>query len=543
MNQNVCPKCSAPLNEAGICLNCGYQAANEAAPDMNAAPENLTQMADPPQSAPQQTPPRDPAQPFQPAPDPANNSAAPYQPPTYQPNTSQYSQQPVNPNPGYGYPQQGYPQQGYPQQDPNNYPPQGYSQYPQTAPTQQNQPVYPQPQYPQQPQQYPQQPQQYPQQPVPPQQQYPQQPVDAPQKSNKTFSRKKVLGIGIPVIAVILIAVIMFTVVVPAIKKSKKDDGTFSIGDTWEVKDQWSFKIRGVYEVTDRYTEHNANSDISDPAAVYVIDYEFKNLGYYYTEEKDDKNEKTTDNSGINNSSDPHALSMFLQDKDFVDSEGESAFQYTLFDFYGDYSNAAEDETTHTWEVIGVNHKGDLSYSFEKATDSKHGSKTHVATFKLTPDPEPTETALLRYEIDENAQKLTIGETWTVDDQWTLTINSVKKTSDRSKYSKVDYDVADVYVIDYTYTNINYNDSNLDGLYFFFSNYTKDTAGVTCGHYTLIGVDDDYTTPDFIKPGKTKHCQDCIAVSKSGGFTVDAPQSSDDDHGNVRYHYGFQYKD
>lgn len=529
MYQNVCPMCSAQLNENGFCPNCGYQAANAVAPDMNASPENLTQMADSLQGAPQQSVPQ-------------QYPAQPYQASSYQPNNPQYPQQPVNPDPGFGYNQQSYPRQDYPRQDypqqaPDYYPSQGYPQYPQREPVQQPQPGYQQQQYPQQPaapQQY------YSQQSVPPQQQFSQQPVDAAKKSDKTISKKKLLAVGIPVIAVILVAAILFTVVIPAIKNSKKDDGTFSIGDTWEVEDQWSFKINGVYEITDRYSDYNSNSDVPDPEAVYVIDYEFKNLGYVH---EDDEDEKTADNSGINTSNDPKALNMFMSESTFVDSQGESAFYYLLRDFFGDTKNAAIDETTHTWDVIGVNHKGDLSYTFEMDTDSKHGSKTHVATFELTPDPDPTEIALLRYEIDDNAKRLTIGETWKVDDQWTLTINSVKKTNDRSKYSKVDYDVADVYVIDYTYTNINYSVNDQDGLYFFFSMYTKDTAGVTCEHYSLIGVDENYTPPEFITPGNTMHCQDAIAVSKSGGFTVDASHNTDDKHDNIRYHFGFVYED
>ena len=46
----------------------------------------------------------------------------------------------------------------------------------------------------------------------------------------------------------------------------------------------------------------------------------------------------------------------------------------------------------------------------------------------------------------------TIGETWTVDGQWSLTVTGVTETAERNEYSEKK-PVA-VYIVDYEYTNL-----------------------------------------------------------------------------------------
>lgn len=59
-----------------------------------------------------------------------------------------------------------------------------------------------------------------------------------------------------------------------------------------------------------------------------------------------------------------------------------------------------------------------------------------------------------------------VGETWVVDGQWKLTINSVKTTKQRNEFS--DKNPKQVIYINYSYENIGYEDSTgyMDGLYF-----------------------------------------------------------------------------
>ena len=44
----------------------------------------------------------------------------------------------------------------------------------------------------------------------------------------------------------------------------------------------------------------------------------------------------------------------------------------------------------------------------------------------------------------------TIGETWTVDGQWSLTVTGVTETAERNEYA--DEKPAAVYIVDYEYT-------------------------------------------------------------------------------------------
>ena len=52
----------------------------------------------------------------------------------------------------------------------------------------------------------------------------------------------------------------------------------------------------------------------------------------------------------------------------------------------------------------------------------------------------------------------TIGETWTVDGQWSLTVTGVTETAERNEYA--DEKPAAVYIVDYEYTNIGYEDED-----------------------------------------------------------------------------------
>lgn len=65
-----------------------------------------------------------------------------------------------------------------------------------------------------------------------------------------------------------------------------------------------------------------------------------------------------------------------------------------------------------------------------------------------------------------NVQTLKVGDTWTVDGQWSLTIHSLTPTSNRNPYS--DKNPNQVFLITYSYQNIGYynNFYNEDKLFF-----------------------------------------------------------------------------
>lgn len=61
-------------------------------------------------------------------------------------------------------------------------------------------------------------------------------------------------------------------------------------------------------------------------------------------------------------------------------------------------------------------------------------------------------------------QTLNVGDTWTVDGQWKLTIDSVRKTTDRNEFADVKQQ--QVIIITYSYENLGYESDFMDGLQF-----------------------------------------------------------------------------
>lgn len=57
-----------------------------------------------------------------------------------------------------------------------------------------------------------------------------------------------------------------------------------------------------------------------------------------------------------------------------------------------------------------------------------------------------------------------IGDTWTVENQWKLTINSVKSTDERNQFSEKQPE--QVVIVTYSYENLGYKSDFSDGLYF-----------------------------------------------------------------------------
>ena len=78
-------------------------------------------------------------------------------------------------------------------------------------------------------------------------------------------------------------------------------------------------------------------------------------------------------------------------------------------------------------------------------------------------------TGSLSYNTNTNTSKtktLKLGDTWVVDGQWKLTINSVVSTYGRNQFA--DTNPEQVVLVTYTYENIGYEDQwgIMDGLYF-----------------------------------------------------------------------------
>lgn len=107
-----------------------------------------------------------------------------------------------------------------------------------------------------------------------------------------------------------------------------------------------------------------------------------------------------------------------------------------------------------------------------------------------------------------------IGDTWTVDGQWSLTITGVRETTERNQFS--DKTPGAVYIIDYTYTNLGYEGSIMD-LYITLNYETVvDSAGVV-GYAYPLPTD---RNPDETPIGATCNAQACIGVDNPGPFTL-----------------------
>lgn len=105
-----------------------------------------------------------------------------------------------------------------------------------------------------------------------------------------------------------------------------------------------------------------------------------------------------------------------------------------------------------------------------------------------------------------------IGETWMVDGQWELTVDSIEEISDRNEFA--DQNPAAVYVVSYTYNNLGYKDANgiMDGLFFSLDDSIVDCEG-SMG-YSYPGEVQKY--PQQIPVGANCSAQVCIGVDHAG---------------------------
>ena len=127
-----------------------------------------------------------------------------------------------------------------------------------------------------------------------------------------------------------------------------------------------------------------------------------------------------------------------------------------------------------------------------------------------TSSPESTEAET----STQTAYKM--GETWTVDGQWELTVTSVEETSDRNEYA--DKEPAAVYNVKFTYKNVGYTDDlgMMDGLYFVLDDTIIDAQG-TMG-YSYPGDITDYAQETPI--GASCKGEVCIGVDNPGSFKI-----------------------
>lgn len=113
-----------------------------------------------------------------------------------------------------------------------------------------------------------------------------------------------------------------------------------------------------------------------------------------------------------------------------------------------------------------------------------------------------------------------IGETWTVEGQWSLVVNSVSATEERNEYAETN--PAAVYIVDYTYKNIGYTDKSglMDGLFFGMDDSIVDSTGLM--GYSYPGDVTKYASEAPV--GATCNAQSCIGVDNAGTFKINVVQ-------------------
>lgn len=107
-----------------------------------------------------------------------------------------------------------------------------------------------------------------------------------------------------------------------------------------------------------------------------------------------------------------------------------------------------------------------------------------------------------------------IGDTWEVDGQWKMTIDSVAVTDQRNEFA--DSQPAEVIIINYTYENIGYEDKNgiMNGLFLDIEmGQIVDAAGQMCQSYPASEVI-NYAQETPV--GATCSAQAAIGLSAAG---------------------------
>lgn len=123
-----------------------------------------------------------------------------------------------------------------------------------------------------------------------------------------------------------------------------------------------------------------------------------------------------------------------------------------------------------------------------------------------------------------------VGDTWTVDGEWSLTITGVTETERRDPLAT---DEEHVYIIDYTYTNLGHEDETTGGLYMsIYNDFSGDTLTDSLGQSGSISILDVGNGPEDIPVGSTCEAQDAICLENSGDFTLEIRRFDNEGNGH-----------
>ena len=260
----------------------------------------------------------------------------------------------------------------------------------------------------------------------------------------------------------------------------------YGIGEVWTEDGLFSVVVLSVTE-----TEERSEYSDRDPAAVYIVDYAYANLGY----------------------EDGYSDGLYVRlTEQVVDAEGELGYNYP-----GSYAYYPAE--TPIGAVccaqccVGVDNAGDFKL-YVTVYDNDGGRRK--AVFNIDTEAEPADPGVFEREEAlapfEGAYR--IGETWTVDGLWSLTITGITETKERNQYADTDPEA--VYIIDYTYKNLGYESEYSDGLYLAITDRVVDNVGFMGWAYP--GEVSRY--PKATPVGATCKAQACVGVLHPGAVQL-----------------------
>ncbi len=199
------------------------------------------------------------------------------------------------------------------------------------------------------------------------------------------------------------------------------EERIFSVGDRVVVDDEYALTIVNVYETEDR-------NDFSDQEVeqVVIIDYLYENLA------KDEN--------------------LYISEFDFkaVDEDGNMTDTYPVSGLYNP-ENAPTGAKCLASMVLGITSK---SSSLKLLFYGNMFDSKETAEFDITIGN--SVDVNFAGELPQYENMYSVGDiiqVQTADGEYTISINSVKKTTNRNQFA--DIDPASVYIIDYTYSNVN----------------------------------------------------------------------------------------
>ena len=141
--------------------------------------------------------------------------------------------------------------------------------------------------------------------------------------------------------------------------------------------------------------------------------------------------------------------------------------------------------------------------------------EAQIVEMQETIDDLQTQLADVLSKYQSTSQEVyKIGEPFVVEGLWKITVNSVEETAERNEFS--DKTPAAVYVINYTYENIGYDDDIMDGLYINLEDGIVDSTGKM--GYSYPG--DIVHYPQETPIGASCEAQACIGVDNPGTFKI-----------------------